>query len=195
MANPMSELILGVRMLSDEVSEEFKRLSASQLNWKPSSTNWSIAQCLEHLIITNNLYFINIQKVADGAHQNNFYSKFPLAPRVIAWGMKKVFSPDFRPKVKTFEMFKPPQSEVSEDILEHFEENQNRFVSLIEATKDLDTKQIKVAEPIGAAVNLRLIDAFEVLLFHEKRHFNQAKRVIETEGFPIAKESRNERGN
>ena len=184
MPNPMSNHIEGVRTLSDEVSEAFRGLSAKQLNWKPSPANWSIAQCLEHLVVTNDLYFENIQKVADGTHRNNFYSKIPVASGIIAWGMKKVLRPDFRPKMKTLKMFKPSRSELSENILEVFATNQSRFISLMKATKDLDVKKIKIAEPIGAAVTLRLIDAFEILLVHEQRHFNQAKRVAEVQGFP-----------
>lgn len=180
----MVSFIGEVEKVNDKVSEAFIGLSAKQLNWKPNPKSWSIAECLEHLIVTNNLYFENIQKVADRTHQNNIYSKVPLVTGIIAWGMKKVLSPDFHPKVKTLKMFEPKQSEVSADILKDFDENQKRFISLMEATKDLDVRQIKIAEPIGAAVNLKLIDAFEILLVHEKRHFNQAKRVMESEGFP-----------
>jgi len=190
MSDQIVSLSAEVERLNDKVCETFRGLSAEQLNWKPNPKNWSIAQCLEHLIVTNDLYFENIQKVADGNHSNNFYSKVPLATGIIAWGMKKVLSPDFRPKIKTFNIFEPTKSEVSANILEDFGENQKRFISLMEATKDLDVKKIKVAEPIGAAVNLKLIDAFEILLVHEKRHFNQAKRVMESEGFPKGGETK-----
>lgn len=184
----MSEELAGLfgqaRSITENVEKVFGKLTAEQLNWKPSENDWSIAQCFEHLVVTNDLYFENIQKVADGTHRNNLFSKIPFVPRIISFGMKKVLSPDWSGKMKTFKMFEPTFSNVSEDILRKFAENQNRFISLMEATKDLNQRKIKIAEPMGSAVNLRLIDVFEILIVHEQRHFNQAKRVLEIDEFP-----------
>jgi hypothetical protein len=55
---------------------------------------------------------------------------------------------------------------------------------MIEACNDLDAHHIKIAEPLSVALNLRLDDAFEILVMHEKRHFLQAERVMQAEGFP-----------
>ena len=184
MSNEVNDLIENAKVIEDEVQSTFGKLSAKQLNWKPSENVWSIAQCLDHLVVTNNLYFENIQKVADGTHRNNFFSKIPFATDIIGFVMKKVLSPDWKPKMKTLKMFKPSYSRISGNILENFSKNQSRFIDLMEASKNLDYKKIKVAEPISIAINLRLVDAFEVLIVHEKRHFNQAKRVLESEGFP-----------
>ena len=184
MSKPISSFIATVEIIDDEVRQTFGELSKEQFNWKPNPKSWSIAQCLEHLIVTNDLYFENIQKVADGTHRNNLFSKIPFVTDLIGFGMKKILSPDWKMKMKTFEMFKPSYSDVSESILEDFSKHQEKFIALMESTKDLDCREIKVAEPIGVAVNLRLIDAFEVLVVHEQRHFNQARRVLEMEKFP-----------
>lgn len=183
MNKKFGELILQIRVIQKDVQKTFAGLSNEQLNWQPSDKEWSIGQCLEHLVVTNNLYFVNIQKVADGTHRNNFFSKIPVIPNVIGIVMKKILAPEWKPKMKTIKMFKPSVSDVSENVLADFAENQIRFIGLMEATKDLDAKKIKVAEPIGSAVNLTLIDAFEVLAVHEKRHFNQAKLVMELKEF------------
>ena len=180
----MKELVSISEIIAEDFQKTFGGLTGGQLNWKPGEKEWSVAQCVEHLVITNNLYFENIQKVADGNHKNNIYSKIPLIPNLTGLVMKKVLSPEWRPKIKTFEMFKPAKSSVREDILEVFDKNQRRLISLMDATKNLEVRKIKVAEPIGRAVNLRLIDAFEILVVHEKRHFNQAKRVLNLPEFP-----------
>ncbi len=184
MSNKFSELISNIKFIQKDVKETYGHLSIENLNWKPNEKEWSIAQCLQHIIVTNNLYFENIQKVADGTHQNNLFSKIPFVIDIIGFGMKKVLSPDWKMKMKTLNMFKPSFSDISESVLNDFNQNQNKFIGLMEATKDLDCRKIKVAEPIGSAVNLRLIDAFEVLVVHEKRHINQSNRIMETVGFP-----------
>ncbi len=40
-----------------QVRTEYGHLSAEQLNWTPAEGRWSIAQCLDHLITINRLYF------------------------------------------------------------------------------------------------------------------------------------------
>lgn len=184
MTDEVGRLIADAEVFARDVKSTFGELSAEELNWKPNVDEWSIAQCLEHLVITNNLYFENIQKVADGTHRNNIFSAIPFATAIIGVLMKKIMSPEWGKKMKTLKIFKPSFSEISENAVESFSENQDRFIALMTATMRLNVRKIKVAEPIGRAVNLRLLDAFEVLLVHEQRHFNQAVRVMEFAGFP-----------
>ncbi len=178
MNNQIDNFIANAKIINDEVRETFGKLSAEQLNWKPNESEWSVGQGFDHLITTNNLYFENIQKVADGIHVNNWFSAIPFVPKLIGTMLKKAVSPDSPRKIKTFSMFEPTSSDISETIIEDFGENQERLISLMEATIDLNLKKIKIPEPISIAVNVSLIDAFEILVIHEKRHFNQAKRVL-----------------
>ncbi len=86
--------------------------------------------------------------------------------------------------MKTFKIFEPAASNVSETIIDDFVENQQRLIEMVKFVKDFDIHKIKISEPIGTVLNLRLDDAFEILAMHEKRHFKQAERVTKTDGFP-----------
>lgn len=174
----MTEIISDLEKISTDAGEIFGELPAQQLNWKPNAESWSIAQCFEHLIVTNNLYFPNIQKVIDGTHRNNFFSKIPFSTDLIAVLMKNALNPDQKRKTKTFKIFEPSASDVSPTIIEDFIENNRKLIEMIEAVKDFNIHKIKIAEPLSVALNLRLDDAFEVLVIHEKRHFGQAERVL-----------------
>ena len=180
----MSEILSELQTISADAQKFFGRLSVEQINWKPSEKVWSVGQCFEHLIVTNNLYFPNIQKVVDGKHSNNFYSKIPFGVDLIAVLMKNSLNPNQKRKMKTFRIFEPAASEVSETIIEDFAENQRKLIEMVKAVKSFDIHKIKISEPVGAALNLRLGDAFEILAMHEKRHFKQAERVTQTSGFP-----------
>lgn len=184
MNKELENLIAETETISENVQKSFGGLSDDQLNWKPSAEKWSVGQCFEHLIITNKLYFSNIQKVIGGTHRNNFFSKIPFAVDLIAALMKIVLNPDQKRKMKTFKMFEPAVSDVSATIIEDFAENQRKFIEMIEAVKDFDVHKIKIAEPLSTALNLRLDDAFEILVMHEKRHFRQAENVSNLENFP-----------
>jgi len=184
MSVAIPELIEDLRQLSADAKSVFGSLSAAQINWKPSAETWSVGQCFEHLIITNNLYFPAIQKVADGAHRNNFFSKIPFSTNIIAALMKNSLKPEQPRKMKTFKIFEPAASDVSTTICEDFAENNRKLIALIEAVEDFEIDKIKIPEPLSVALNLRLRDAFEILVMHEKRHFLQAERILQAEGFP-----------
>lgn len=174
----LDELITEAKTIANVSKQIFGSLSVEQLNWKPNEVSWSIGQCFEHLIITNNLYFPNIQKVIDGTHHNNFFSKIPFSTDLIAVLMKNSLKPEQKRKMKTFEIFEPAVSNISETIIEDFAENQQKLIEMIESCKDFNLHKIKIAEPLSVALNLRLNDAFEILILHEKRHFLQAERAL-----------------
>ncbi len=184
MSDKFAKLISETKTITKNVETLFGGLNFEQLNWKPNAKSWSVAQCFEHLIVTNNLYFPAIQKVIDGKHRNNFFSKIPLAVDLIAVLMKNSLNPEQKRKMKTFKIFEPSASNVSETIIEDFAENQLKLIEMIEACIDFDVHNIKIAEPLSVALNLRLEDAFEILVMHEKRHFLQAESVRKLENFP-----------
>ncbi len=184
MKDDIPKFIEDLRQISVKAGNVFGGLSGEQLNWKSNAESWSIGQCFEHLIITNNLYFPNIQKVARGEHRNNFFSKIPFSTDLIAVLMKNSLKPEQVRKMKTFKIFEPAMSDIRVTIFDEFAENQRKLIAMIEAVKDLDIHKIKISEPLSVALNLRLSDAFEILVMHEKRHFLQAERVMRTEGFP-----------
>lgn len=179
-----SEIINELQTISENAAKTFGSLSADQINWRPHTESWSVGQCFEHLIITNELYFPNIQKVIDGTHHNNLFSKIPFSTDLIAALMKNSLKPEQKRKMKTFKMFEPAVSNVSETIIKDFTDNQRQLIAMISAVKDIDIHKIKISEPISAALNLRLDDAFEILTIHEKRHFLQAESVMGGDGFP-----------
>lgn len=180
----MNQILSQIEKVNTDSKQTYGQLSFDQINWKPNPKSWSIGQCFEHLIVTNNLYFPNIQKVIDGTHSNNYFSKIPFSTNLIAALMKKALNPDQKRKMKTFNVFEPSRSDVSPTIINDFVENNQKLIEMIVACKDLELHKIKIAEPLSPALNLRLDDAFEILLIHEKRHFKQAERIMKAEGFP-----------
>jgi uncharacterized damage-inducible protein DinB len=60
----------------EKVQSELSNISLQQLNWKPSPESWSIAQCLEHLVISHTVYFPALQKVIDGVYEMSFWERY-----------------------------------------------------------------------------------------------------------------------
>jgi plasmid rolling circle replication initiator protein Rep len=183
MTKQFLDLIKETEKIAEKAKQTFGFLNSEQLNRKLSAESWSIGQCFEHLIVTNKLYFPNIQRVINGKHQNNFFSKIPFAVDLIAVLMKNSLKPEQKRKMKTFKIFEPSLSNISETIIEDFAENQRILIDLMKNLESFDVHQIKISEPLSMMLNLRLKDAFEILILHEERHFQQAQRVLKILGF------------
>ncbi len=178
------KLIEEAKAVTKDVQDTFGAWTSEQINFKPSAESWSAAQCLEHLIAADRHYVEKIQSVADGTHKNNVFSMIPLLPSFFGGFIVKAVHPDNVKKVKTFSSFEPSKSDIDPKIVSDFVSRQERFIALMEKLKNEDRDSIKIETPISKALTIKLSDAFELLVLHSRRHFNQGKRIAEMDGFP-----------
>jgi hypothetical protein len=180
----VSELIKSIEDSSKQVKESFGGLSEAQLNWKPAQDKWSAGECIEHLIVTNKAYFPVLEKIITGTHKNSFWQKF--SPLSGVWGrlLLKTVSPGTERKAKTANIFLPVSSTVPKTIISDFIKTNDEFVSYLKKLGSIYLKKTKIYSPVSKFITYSLLDAIKIITFHEVRHINQAKRVMEMEGFP-----------
>lgn len=175
----IEELISRLRQVSYNAEAEFGALTAEQLNLKPSQDSWSIAQCLDHLIVSNKTYFPRIEEIISGKYKKTFYQKLPLLPKLFGKILIKSVSPDTKRKTKTSKVFYPSSSELPGTLVRNFTAHNILLISLIERTHGLVPENIIISSPVSSAITYSLKDTFIILTLHEERHLNQAKRVKE----------------
>jgi hypothetical protein len=161
----------------------FGQLSSLQINWKPSAKGWSIGQCFDHLIKTNELFYADLEAIAGGSRQNSAlenYSPFSsFFGRLLISSLKK----DARKFKAPTQKIVPP-SAIDPHIIEVFAAHQAEIIEKIKQAKNFDCRKIKITSPFMKLVTYKLSDGFQVVLEHERRHLRQAGRVVQTEGFP-----------
>jgi DinB superfamily len=170
--------------IAKNVEFTFGHLSIDQINWKPHEHSWSIGQCLEHLIVTNKLEFPAIKKALTANYKNPFFGKIPLLPSIFGKVMIYFLKPESTRKFKAPKSFQPSKSEISKEIVQNFLEHQKEFIDLIKESENLNHYKTKILSPISDLIAYSLADAFLILVVHEKRHINQAERVLKLEEFP-----------
>jgi hypothetical protein len=182
MNDELSNITNDLREISENAQKTFGQLSAEQLNWRPSAEGWSVGQCFEHLIKTNEFFFDELDRIAAGERQNSFLEKYsPLSGffgKTLIGSMKK----DER-KYKTTPAATPP-SAVDPNIIEIFAAHQSEFIGKIEKTAAADWNKIKLTSPFLSIATYKLADGYRILIEHERRHFRQAERVTKEAGFP-----------
>ena len=87
--------------------------------------------------------------------------------------------------MKTTGKAEPSKSEIGGDIIERFAEHQSELIAGTEKLPaTLDLEKTIVTSPLLGIVTYSLADALTFVPMHCRRHFDQAKRVTETMGFP-----------
>jgi hypothetical protein len=179
----LRSLISAANEIAADAKTTFGRLSGAQLNWKPSAERWSVAQCFDHLLTTNQGYFPPIEGVLAGI-KPTFWQRMPVVPGLAGKLLIKSLDPKSTRKIKAPTKFQPAQSDISASVIDDFADQQARIVEKMKATEHLDLDNIIITSPVAAAITYSLMDAYRIIVVHERRHFEQARRVTEETSFP-----------
>jgi len=183
-AAPLSELVLAANAIADETLAAFGQFTAEQLNWKPDAERWSVAQCFDHLVTANAAYFPVFDQVLSGKNKRTFWTSLPWLPGF--WGkmLIKSVSPESARKLKAPRIFQPASSRVDGAIIRRFVDQQHQVIKYMKATEGMDAERIIIPSPVTGLITYSLMDAYRVIVGHERRHILQARRVTATDGFP-----------
>jgi hypothetical protein len=160
----------------DYMLKTVKGLSPAQLSYKSSPDSWSVAECAEHIAISESL----IWGMLDGALKTEPDASKRGDVKVTDEALVKGIT-DRSSKFKTGEMFVPSNKFGSVDgILKEFKEKRQAHIDYVKSTKD-DLRNRYTKGPMGT------LDAYQVVLFmsgHTERHTKQMEEVMASPGFP-----------
>lgn len=179
----MSEQIIQWQQQIDELTrdfrEEFGTLSPDELIRKPNGSTWSIAENMEHLIAVNSSYFPIVEQLKEGSYKPPFLAKSGFFVKFMGNTLLKSVSPDRKKKMKTFPVWEPAKASANPDILPSFVKHQAALKSMIAESEAFVKRGAVISSPANRNIVYTLEKAFEVIIAHEKRHFNQASEVMD----------------
>lgn len=157
----------------------FGSLSPAQLNWKPNSETWSIAQNMEHLIVVNESYYPVLDSLRSGTYTTPFIARIGFIVSFMGRTILDAVKPDRKKKMKTFPIWEPTTSQVEGDILKRFEQHQTELKQQMDAAKEWVDKGTIISSPANKNIVYKLETAFDIIISHEQRHLEQAKEVLQ----------------
>jgi hypothetical protein len=161
-------------------------LTESQLNWKPSTEQWSIAQCLDHLTVTTNEFEKHFETALRRAREKWLVTNSPrYKPSVLGGWLAKQVSPEAPRKITAPKIFRPASSNIPAT-LENFVSQQARFLDFVRGSTGIDYNKTRLRSPVTPLMRYSLADAFVITVLHGQRHLAQARRVREMPQFPEA---------
>jgi len=164
--------------ITNSFNNEFGKLTVQQLNWKPTEQVWSVAQNIEHLIIINETYYPTIKAIREGNYKIPSYGKISFIVYFFGKILLNAVHPYGRKKMKTFPIWEPSKSEISVTILERFGKHQSELKKMITNCEDLLLQGQVISSPANKIIVYKLETAFNIIVVHEQRHFEQAKKIL-----------------
>lgn len=167
-----------INEITQRFVQTFGKLNATQLNHKPNANTWSIAQNIEHLIVINNSYQPIIEQIRQGKYRIPLLGRMGFLQRFFGNFILKSVLPSNRKKIKTFPIWQPTASNISADIVQRFATHQKQLIALIKSCQDLLDKGQAICSPASRTIVYPLATAFEIIVQHELRHFEQAQSLL-----------------
>lgn len=160
----------------DRLVKDVKGLTPAQLNFKPDSSRWSVAECVEHITLTENTNMDRVREVLKTEADASNRSKITVTDEQV---LKRYT--DRSNKRKTAETLVPKSRFGShEGALKEFLEKRNANIEFIKKTNDDFRNRI-------TTYSYGTVDLYQCILAlaaHSERHIVQLEEVMADPKFP-----------
>lgn len=180
----IEKMVVRGKEAGEKVKAEFSDLSLLQLNWKPAPDSWSIGQCLDHLIVSDCLYFPALQKIAEGKFEMTAWERWSPFSSLFGRMLVQLLQEKVKKKVKAPKVLIPFSSQIDLGILERFQKHLDTLLEYLAACKTINLDRTHITSPVSKFVTYSLRNAITILIQHLHRHINQAMKVKKHNGFP-----------
>jgi hypothetical protein len=168
--------------ISADAKELTEDLSEGRFNWRPSPEEWSIEECMAHLISVGTWELRAIEKAVDDGLARGIKGTGPFHYGLIERFVIGQTEPPPRVKVSAPRRFVPVHGQPVTAILPTFLHLQRQLEIQLDRAAGLDLARVKVPTPIVPLLKLGLGATFAQIAAHERRHLDQARRVRERLG-------------
>ena len=163
---------------SDEEARQLvSGLSEAQLNWRPSPTAWSVAQCLAHLGQMNSVLTAALRTAVRQANKNSAMPRKPIQPGWFGRWFISQMEPPPRRKMKSPKQGIPEARKSKEEIMKAFVAAHDQVRSLVHEAQELDLNRIRFHNPFIGLLRYSVGTALLVIGAHDRRHLWQANQV------------------
>ena len=180
---PLAQVQAGFDAVAADTLSTFGSLDARQLNWRPDATRWSVAQCFEHLLVSNRLMVDAARGALDGKPRT-VWQRLPVLPGVFGRMLIRSQAPQSTRKFTASPLATPAASDIAPDILQRFVAQNNELVRWLRGIDEARAASVVMTSPFVSFIVYSALDGARLVLAHDHRHIEQARRVTQAPGFP-----------
>ncbi len=170
--------------IKTDAQDLLRGLSDTQLNWHPSVREWSIAECVEHLVVTGRGALSRIEKVTTDAGSQGFFGQGPFRYRLLERWIVFLAEAPWRTKFKAPKGYVLSTARPYAEVAPSFFAVQDEFIESLRKAHGIDLSRTKVPNPVTKWFTLSLGQYLALHAAHERRHLRQARRIKADPRFP-----------
>ena len=172
------ELTGQIENLIGDIRKDFSDITPERLNKRPSNGGWSAAQCLQHILRTNEAYGPAFKNILAKDHKQEFWEKISPFTATTGRGLHVQIGHPVIRKFKAPLIFHPDREPATADFISeliiHFE-SFKESVSLIMASR---AGRKVLRSPVSKLITLHADDTCKALVSHAHRHIEQARKAL-----------------
>jgi uncharacterized damage-inducible protein DinB len=167
-------LLAANRVVIARIRESVEGVPADALTRRPPDGGWSIAEVLEHLIVSADSYLEAVRPLVQGKKGAASDESTMWKPSLMGGLLVRSFrSPRKMPAPKRYRPSPSPRPRT----LEEFVKRQEDVGRLIAEATTVNWRSVRMSSPVLPIVRMNLGDALSVLVTHAERHAAQIERV------------------
>jgi hypothetical protein len=152
-------------------------MTGETINRPPPGGGWSVAACLEHLVLMNDFYLRGWQDAVQEASARAPGPFRGLRPTPIGRWFAKSLEPPARMKAKAIADVTPRTRWGPDEILARYKASHDGYRHLVRSSAAVDVNRIVRPNAIVTQVKMRLATVLLVIPAHDRRHLWQAANV------------------
>ena len=165
----------------DAVAKEARALTegmdAATLMKRPERGGWSVAENLQHLILTADAMLPLAETAISALERDGRKTSRHSRLGLMGWLLTKSLEPPSRMKTRTAPPFEPVSVGDPLILCDRFLEGNANLGRLIARATGLATNTVKVTSPFNPRVKYNAYAALRIVLVHARRHLFQAAKV------------------
>jgi hypothetical protein len=170
--------------IRSEAQDLLGALNVDQLNWHPGANRWSIAQCVDHLLVTGRDSLTNMSRAIADSRARKTLSEGPFRYGLIERWFVRQMEPLARMRFRSPKAYLPSADRLPADLAASFYNLQDEFLRCIEDANGIDLSKTKVSNAVSNWFRFSLGQELAFNAAHERRHLWQARLVKQERAFP-----------
>jgi hypothetical protein len=114
------------------------------------------------------------------------WQRLPLLPGFFGRMLIRSQAPDATRKFTAPAPARPTASEITSDVIQRFVEQHRQAAERVRGLDEQAARAAIMTSPFVRFITYSVLDGWRLVVTHDRRHFEQARRVTQSPGFPAA---------
>ena len=180
----LADVKTGLDAIVGETQSTFGGFDTRQLNWRLDAARWSVAQCFEHLLLANGLMFRAAEEALNDTAPWTIWRRLPVIAGVLGRMLVRSQAPSTARRFTASPQAQPATSDIAADIIQRFLEQHRDAVARVQGLDERVAARTIMTSPFIKVITYSVLDGWRLVFAHDRRHFEQARRVTQSPGFP-----------